>query len=678
MDKKKQIEELSADLLRHQYLYYVKAEPEISDLEYDKLFDELVSLEEEFPQFSLENSPTKRVGSDLDNTFPEKEHSIPVLSLDKEYNTEELEKWVNKTIANAGKNISFVVEEKIDGASIVLYYQNGRLASALTRGNGIVGNDVTENIRTIKQIPLITAEHSDFAVRGEIFIKKSEFESYNRKFDNRYSNPRNLTAGSLRNIKSSVVARIPLNILVYEGYFGENFFNDHILILGKLKDLSFKVSENIGFFSDAKESLKISRERFPGITTGTIAGLSAYVKERMKLRDDLDHEIDGLVIKVNEIDVRNTLGFTSHHPRWATAFKFDAPTAQTIVKDIQIQVGRNGRVTPVAILEPVRIAGSTVSRATLHNQEYIEMLELGLKDSVSISKRGDVIPAVEEVIEKSSENPTVFKFPATCPFCEFKLIKDGAHHFCKNVECKERIERSLTYFVAKGQMDIDTLGEKTIDFLYNKGFIKGIADIYTFDYALLLQEDGFKEKKVENIKNSVKKSKTQPFSRVLAALGFDGLGKAAVSDLLKNGFDSIDKIITAAAKGNIEDFSKIEGFGETTARLLINHFTDKQNLMLIDELKRIGLNFKEDAPAALSVPAVFKDQIWVITGSFERFNPRSKAAGEIEKRGGKISGSVSSKTTHLLAGSSPGSKLEKAKKQDVQIINEAQFLEMLK
>lgn len=678
MDIKERIDELSAELLRHQYLYYVKAEPEIPDLEYDRLFDELVDLEKKYPQYAYENSPTKRVGSDLDNTFPEKEHTIPVLSLDKEYTAEALEKWIDKTITNSGQALSFVVEEKIDGASIVLYYKNGRLDSALTRGNGIVGNDVTENIRTIMQIPLVTGETSDFAVRGEIFIKKSEFESYNRQFENRYSNPRNLAAGSLRNIKSSAVARIPLNILVYEGYFQDNFSNDHILILGKLRELGFKINENTGFFSDAGESLHTSREKFPEITTGTIADLPAYVKERMKSRDDLDHEIDGLVIKVNEIDVRKALGYTSHHPRWATAFKFDAPTAQTVVKDIQIQVGRNGRVTPVAILEPVRIAGSTVARATLHNLEYIEMLELGPGDTVDISKRGDIIPAVETVIEKNDDHPSVFKFPGACPFCGSGLVKDGAHHFCKNRQCEERIKRSITYFVAKDQMDIDTLGEKTVDFLYNKGFIKGIPGIYTFDYSLLLQEEGYKEKKVENIENSVKKSKSQPFSRVLAALGFDGLGKAAVSDLLKNGYDSIDKIIAAAAKGNSDDFSKIEGFGETTALLLIDHFTDEQNLRLIDELKKIGLNFKAEARGEPDVPAVFNDQIWVITGSFENFNPRSKAAEEIEKRGGKVSSAVSSKTTHLLAGSSPGSKLEKAKKQDTLIINESQFLDLLK
>ncbi|MCK4760715.1 MAG: NAD-dependent DNA ligase LigA [Candidatus Aminicenantes bacterium] len=677
MDIKKKIAALSQELLHHQYLYYVKTVPEISDREYDRLFDELLDLEKQYPQYASENSPTKRVGSDLDNTFPEKEHTIPVLSLDKEYSGEGLEKWLAKTIKNAQQDLSFVVEEKIDGASIVLYYKKGRLDAALTRGSGIVGNDVTENIRTIKQIPLITAAETDFVVRGEIYIKKSDFENYNRKFENRYSNPRNLTAGSLRNIKSSTVAGVPLNILVYEGYFPAGFSNHHILILARLKELNFRINRRVGFFSDQKKILALTKEKLPEITGGAVAGLTAYVKERMKVRDELDYEIDGLVIKVNEIDVRESLGYTSHHPRWATAFKFDAPTAQTSVLDIQIQVGRNGRVTPVAILEPVKIAGSTVSRATLHNQEYIEMLELGIGDKVAISKRGDVIPAVEKVIEKNCENPTVFKFPGACPFCESALVKDGAHHFCKNRDCPEKLERALAYFVGKDRMDIDTLGEKTIDFLYKKGFVTSIPGIYKFNYDLLLQEEGFKEKKVENIKNSVEKSKSQPFSRVLTALGFDGLGKAAAADLIKNGFDSIDKITAAAARRNEEEFSGIEGFGETTALLIIEHFTDQRNLASIEELKQLGLNFAAETGEKQELPAVFADQVWVISGSFENFNPRSQAAEEIEKRGGKVTASVSSKTTHLLFGVSPGSKLEKARKVGGALIDEAKFLELI-
>ena len=671
------MESISRELLRHQYLYYVMAEPEISDLEYDRLFDELISLEKRYPEYASKNSPTKRIGSDLDNRFPEREHTIPVLSLDKEHNIDGLKKWVEKTIVNSKEDLSFVVEEKIDGASIVLYYKAGRLDSALTRGNGFVGNDVTDNIRTVRQIPLITDEVSDFAVRGEIYINKSAFENYNKEFDYKYSNPRNLAAGSLRNLKSSFVAKIPLNILIYEGHFRIPPANDHILILRKLRDLGFRINERTGFFSDKKEKISIVHEKFPKIIHGNINDLYEYVRDRIQGRERLSYEIDGLVVKVNEIKTWETLGFTAHHPRWALAFKFDSPTAQTVLIDIQIQVGRNGRVTPVAILKPIKIAGSTVARATLHNQEYIEMLELGIADLVSISKRGDIIPAVEEVLEKSTDNPTIFKFPENCPFCSTKLVKDGSHHFCKNRDCPERKKRSIAHFISKDQMDIDTLGWKTVTFLFDRGFISGIADIYTFDYDLLLNEEGFKEKKIENIKRSLERSKKKPFKKVLTALGFDGLGTAAAEELIKNGFDSVDKIIDTARKNDIEDFSSIEGFGEITAELLIKHFNDNRNLALIQKLQKVGLRFKEEIQEKSEISSVFKDQVWVITGSFEIFVPRSRAAEEIEKRGGKVSDSVSSKTTHLLKGSSPGSKLQKAKSLNVKVVDEDQFLEIL-
>ncbi|MCP5103498.1 MAG: DNA ligase (NAD(+)) LigA [bacterium] len=550
MDIKEKIEKLTDELLKHQHLYYVEAEPEIPDTQYDALFDELTELETKYPQYASENSPTKRVGSDLDNAFPEKEHAVPVLSLDKEYTVEGLEKWITKTVKNADQPLGFVVEEKIDGASIVLYYKSGKLDAALTRGNGLVGNDVTENIRTIKQLPLITHEAADIAVRGEIYINKSEFNRFNAAFDDKYANPRNLAAGSLRNIKSTVVAKVPLKIFAYEGYFTPSISNDHILILAQLKTDGFSINKNLGYFSDDEEKQSIVNEKLPEITVGNIVELADYVKRRMEQRDKLDYEIDGLVIKVNEIDVRDALGYTAHHPRWALAFKFDAPTAQTRVKDIQVQVGRNGRVTPVANLEPVKIAGSTVARATLHNQEYIEMLELGAGDFVSISKRGDIIPAVEEVLEKDPDNPTVFKFPQKCPFCESSLEKEGAHHFCKNRECPERVKRSIIYFAAKNQMDIDTLGWKTITFLFDKGFVKSIPDLYTFDYDELLTEEGFKEKKVNNIKNSIEKSKEKRFRKVLTSLGFDGLGTSAVGDLVKNGYNSVEKIMEAASRGD--------------------------------------------------------------------------------------------------------------------------------
>jgi DNA ligase (NAD+) len=644
-------------------------------MEYDKLYDELLSLEKTYPQFALHNSPTKRIGSDLDNKFPEIAHTIPVLSLDKEYSVEGIIKWTKKLKKNTSIKPEFIIEEKMDGASIVLYYRKGKLHHALTRGNGFTGNDVTENIRTIRNIPLILNSEIDIIVRGEIFIRKSDFEKFNKLFENRYSNPRNLAAGSLRNIRSSVVAKVPLKMFAYEGHFSEQL--DHIDILYKLKNLGFKINENFGFFSQNPNSLKRVNDLFPDISSDTSDHIGDYIKRKTEEREYLEYEIDGLVIKINEHVVREELGMTSHHPKWAIAFKFESPLEATILKDIVIQIGRNGRVTPVAILDPVKIAGSIVSRATLHNQEYIDILELGIGDKVTISKRGDVIPAVENVVEKSEENPTVFKLPAKCPFCSSKLIKDGAHHFCKNRDCPERRRRELVFFVSKGCMDIDTLGDKTISLLFEKGYINNIPDIYTFDYNKLLNEEGFQEKKISNIINSVELSKKRSFEKVLISLGFEGLSVFAAKELIRNGFDSFDKIIRVALEGNAEIFSKIEGFGETTADLIIKHFSDIKNIRMIEKLKKLGLNTEIKEEKREKIPQIFREQIWVITGSFNKFSPRSKAKKEIEKRGGRVSSSISKKTSFLLAGESPGSKLKKAKELDVKTINESEFLKMI-
>jgi len=672
---RKKVEEVSAKLLKYQYHYYVLADPIVSDNEYDRIFDQLLDLEKKHPELSMKNSPTKRVGSDLNNTFAEMEHSVSVLSLDKEYTGEGIAKWVDKISAAGNMKAEYVVEEKLDGASIVLYYKKGILETALTRGDGIRGNVVTENVRTIGQIPLVLPEKIDIAVRGEIFIKKSEFEKFNKKFENKYSNPRNLAAGSLRNLKSSTVADVPLNMFAYEGYYKGG--KGHVEILSDLRTFNFPVNKNLGLFSGDQSFLAIIKNKLPGINTGPVDKIFDYIKAQTKKRENLDYEIDGLVIKVNGIDLREDLGETSHHPRWAIAYKFDSPAAETKLEDVVIQIGRNGRVSPVAILSPVQIAGSIVARATLHNQEYIDILELGIGDKVSISKRGDIIPAVEKVIEKDLDNPSIYKIRPDCPFCGTLFVKDGAHHFCRNEECPERIRRAIVFFVAKGQMDIDTLGEKTIEFLLKKGFIKCIPDIYSFDYSKLLGEEGFKEKKIDNIRNSIEESKGNSFATVFTSLGFAGIGKVAVADLIKYGFDSFEKIRETTETGNIEAFSDIPGFGDITARFLIEHFSDKDNLKLIDDLANAGLKVKADKKEGPEIEQIFTGETWVITGSFENFKPRVIAAEEIEKRGGKVANIVTSKTTYLLAGESAGSKLDKANKLKIKIINEKEFTKML-
>jgi DNA ligase (NAD+) len=694
MEPRKRMEVLANELLRHQHLYYVLARPEVSDAEYDRLLDELLLLEKRFPQYAGANSPSRRVGSDLDNSFPERPHAVPVLSLDKLYQPQEAAQWLRKTAAACGSDAGFTVEEKIDGASIVLYYDRGELQYALTRGNGLVGNDVSDNVRTIRQVPLRIAETGPLAVRGEIYITRRDFADFNAGLPEKYANPRNLAAGSLRNLKSVLAARVPLNIFVYEGFFptglkrprwggpegppGGNAGWDHLEILHRLGELGFRVNPRPGFFCDSEERRQKALRLFPEATAAPLAGVEDYLLRLGAARAAVPYDIDGLVIKLVEMDMRQELGFTAHHPRWAMAYKFDSPQARSELLDVQVQVGRNGRVTPVARLKPVRLSGSTVTRATLHNQDYIDMLELGIGDQVSISKRGDVIPAVEEVLDKSETQPAVYKLPERCPFCASRLVKEGAHHFCRNEQCPERRRRALGYFCAKDQMDIDTLGDKTIAFLYEKGWVRAIPDIYEFDYGRLQGQEGFKERKISRIRASVEASKSRPFARVLAALGFEGVAAAVVAALIAHGFDDIDKIIAVAARDDWQAFAAVEGIGEATARQLVSHFSAAANLEAIARLRAAGLRFREEGQAKLRVDDSLAGQVWVITGSFAAFNPRSLAAEEIRKRGGRVAENVTARTTHLLAGANPGSKLAKAEKLGVKIISEDEFLKLLK
>jgi len=677
MDYKKRIDELAAMLLKHQDLYYVQARPEIRDEEYDRLFDELLRLEKRFPQYASPNSPSRRIGSDLDNTFPERPHTVPVLSLDQVYRPEEIGQWLVKTAAAATAGLGFTVEEKIDGASIVLYYDRGQLQHALTRGNGTLGNDVSANVRTISQVPLRVAEPSPFAVRGEIYITRLDFERFNSGMAEKYANPRNLAAGSLRNQKSVQAARVPLKIFVYDGFFQGGPGRDHLQILRQLQDLGFRINPRLGYFSDDEGKRLQAQRLFPDIAAAPLAAVEDYVRRQTADRANVPYDIDGLVVKVAEMDVRQELGTTAHHPRWAMAYKFDSPQGRTVLLDVQVQVGRNGRVTPVALLKPVTLSGSTVTRATLHNQDYIDMLELGIGDEVSISRRGDVIPAVDDVLEKSEQSPGIFRLPGRCPFCRQPLQKEGAHHFCKNEACPERRRRTLGYFCAKDQMDIETLGEKTIAFLFAKGWVRSIPDIYRFDYHRLAGEEGFKEKKIARIRAGVEASKSRPFVRVLTALGFEGLASAAAAALIAHGFDHIDKIITAARKNDWEIFAAIDGIGETTARLLIEHFCKPENLQLIADLKAAGLNFSAEKSAAERLDDSLAGQVWVITGSFAEFVPRSLAAAEIEKRGGKVSENVSTRTSFLLSGANPGSKLARAEKLGIPVMSEKEFLKLI-
>jgi len=681
----REIDRLSALLSRYQYEYYVAAAPSVSDREYDRLFDRLTELENLFPDLRRPDSPTQRVGSDLTRELPEVPHSIPVLSLDKVYTTEELDSWVRKTRRNAERELSLVVEEKIDGASIVLYYEEGLLARAVTRGNGLVGNDVTANVKTIGAVPLRLPRPIGLAARGEIFLTRELFEGINARLETPYANPRNLASGTLHRVKSSEVAAVPLDIFVYEGYFSPPL-ETHFAVLEELEALGFKINRRTGFFPDHHD-LEALRQKHPRWTVGTLDALPGYIHEARAGRAGRPYDTDGLVVKVNEIEARTALGFTGHHPRWALAFKFEAPEAQSVVERIEVQVGRTGRITPVARIQPVRLSGSTVSNATLHNQDYIDTLELALGDRVSVSKRGDVIPAVERVLEKNEQGHTTWKMPDRCPACATALVRTGAHQFCPNTGCPDQVRGRLFFFAGRGQMDIEGMGPETIEVLLERGLVRDIDDLFRFDPAQLLGLPGFGEKKVELIRRGLEKSKTKPYRAVLASLGIPEVGQKVVELLCEAGYRDIDSLLEAVDRGDPEVFTSIHGIGEKTAQTLILTLSRPEVRRRIEGLRAAGLRFSEEAPAAGTRDAEggvgvgpgrpLAGQAWCVTGSFEHFKPRELAMEEVKRLGGRVTSSVSGKTTHLLAGPGGGSKLAKARELGVTVLGEEEFLRLL-
>ena len=677
MEVKERIDSLIDELVRLQKAYYIDGAPLVSDLEYDALFDELVKLENEHPELVRSDSPTKRVGSDLTSDFPEVEHTIPVLSLDKAYTAEAVLDWMSKSEAKASGNLSFAEEEKIDGISMVLYYEDGYLARAVTRGNGHVGNDVTSNIMTIHSVPLRLPEAINIAVRGEVYLPKADFE----KLKDRYpliANPRNLAAGTVRRQKSSEAAEVPLDIFIYEGFWEEGAAPaDHIENLSRLKKLGFRINPHLALFSASREEAQRRLEEAGLEGEGhSFNELGEYLEKVTERRESLPYEIDGMVTKVCEMSVREAFGYTEHHPRWAIAYKFESPQAQTKVVGVTVQVGRTGRITPVAELEAVKLGGSTVRRATLHNQEYIDTLELSIGDTVSVVKRGDVIPAVEEVIEKNEIGNGTFVIPPLCPSCGSVLEKKGAHLFCENRSCPDQILGRISFFTARDQMDMESIGPKAVQLLVENKLVEDIPDLYTCDFDRLVGVKGVGDKTIEQFKSAVKESLNRPFHTVLASLGLPEVGSKGAEILVKGGFDSIDKLLDASRRNDIEAFTRIPQVGEQSALLIINALQDPVMIERIEKLKAAGLQFVE-IKEETNEEQIFSDQVWCVTGSFDNFNPRGLAMKEVEKRGGRSVSSITGKTTHLLVGKGGGSKRAQAEKLGVTIVTEEEFLKLL-
>jgi DNA ligase (NAD+) len=673
---KKEIAGLSRALRRFQYEYYVLSRPSHSDADYDRLSDQLRELEGEYPDLLLPDSPSLRVGSDLSGDFPEVRHTIPVLSLDKAIATEDIVAWMEKLCAGSAAPVTFVIEEKIDGASIVLYYERGLLVRAVTRGNGAVGNDVTANVKTIRSVPLSLPRPENAVVRGEIFLPRTLFANINAREEVPYANPRNLASGTLRRIKSSEVAKVPLDMFAYEGFF-DTPPGTHLEIIERLRELEFKVNPRLGWFGRELTVAK-GASVAPGLAVGTFADVFAYLQAAAASRSNLPYEIDGLVIKVNELGLRETLGHTGHHPRWAIAFKFDAPQGVAIVQRIDVQVGRTGRMTPVARISPVRISGSTVSNVTLHNQDYIDLLELAVGDTVAVSKRGDVIPAVERVIEKNETGNTTWRLPRLCPGCATELEKVGAHHFCRNPECAEKLRGELRFFAGRDQMDIENLGGETLDLLFEKKMVRYLEDIYSFDPEALAGVEGFGEKKISLIKKGIENSKGKPYRVVLASLGIPDLGKKAAELLIGAGYTDVDALFRLADARDPAPLLEVKGIGDKLAAQILEAFADKKIRRRITALRGHGLAFAEGGQREPSLPPVFQGQVWCVTGSFESWKPRELALEEIKKRGGVVVSAISGKTTHLLAGREAGSKLKQARSLGVTIVTEAEFLALIR
>ncbi len=655
-DIKKYMQELEEKIRYHQYLYYVKNTPEISDFEFDKLFSELIELEKRYPEYASINSPTKVVGSDLSNEFEKFTHKIPVLSLENTYSTPETLEWAKKI----GLNQKFSVEWKIDGASLVLYYEKGDLIKGVSRGTGGVGDDITENVRTIRGLPLVLSKKITLSVRGEVYMTFADFEEFNSEYGGRFANPRNLASGSLKQKQSSQVARRPLRLFCYDAYVEDKEFqvNTYEEIINLLKELRFPVSEDIEFVNG--KNLENTIEKF-----------------RNK-KDHLSFPTDGLVIKLNDLKLREELGATSHSPRWARALKFEALMKESKIIDIQVTTGRTGKVTPRAEIEPIQLAGTIVRYATLHNQDYINELGIGIGAIVKVAKRGEIIPAVEEVI---SPPQMIYKIPENCISCGTKLVRqeEFVDYFCPNENCPARILARLIFFCQKKQMDIEGLGEKQIQTFYNLGYIKNIPDIYKlYQHKEEIQKlEGFGEKSVQIILNGIEKSKSKSLKTLLPSLGFPEIGHKVTEILIDNGYDSIEKIIELVQSPNAKELLlSIYGLGEKTVSSIIQTFKEEKNLNLIQELQELGLNFTYQT-SNVNLPKIFEGETWCVTGSFVNFQPRDKAMDLVVLFGGKKVSSVSKNTTHLLLGEGAGSKLEKAKQLGVIIVNEQEFVSRL-
>jgi len=645
------------DLLNEaNYKYYVLDAPTMPDFEYDRLLRELEELEAENPELVREDSPTKRVGGEALSKFEKVTHAVPLMSLQDLFSMEELEEFIEK-IKQGYPNAEFTVEPKIDGLSVALEYEKGVFVRGATRGDGVVGEDVTENLKTIRSIPMrLTGAPDRLIVRGEVFMPKSSFEKLNAKQEEEgkplFANPRNAAAGSLRQLDPKIAAKRSLDILIFNVQLVEGItFETHSQTLGFLKDLQFKV--------------------VPWTLHGNAADVQSQVARINDSRESLSCDIDGAVIKVNALELRRQLGATAKFPRWAAAYKYPPEIKPTVVEDIVVQVGRTGVLTPKAVVKPVRLAGTTVTNATLHNQDFISQRDIRIGDTVHIRKAGEIIPEILDVdLSKRPAGTAAYILPATCPVCgaPTKQDDDGAFLRCTGVECPAQLSRNIAHFVSRDAMDIEGLGSAIVDTLIDRGLIKSPADIYylTLDEMKSLWQKG--ELAAKKLLTAIDASKQQDVSKLIYGLGIRQVG-TKTGKVLAASFGSLDALIAADA----EALTQIPDVGEVTAGFIADWFRQPQSQHMIERLRQAGVNFQSKLKIT---DTRFAGMTFVLTGALSKFT-RDEATEKIELFGGKASGSVSKKTTYVVVGENAGSKERKARELGIPILSEDDFLNMI-
>lgn len=655
---KERIEELVKILNEANYNYYVLDNPTITDQEFDKYMRELITLEEKYPQYKLKDSPSTRVGGEVVSEFKKVYHEKPMLSLSNVFNEEEIVAFDERL---KGMNIvpTYIAELKIDGLSVSLLYEKGELVRAATRGDGVVGEDITHNAKTIKSIPLKIKEPIDIEVRGEIYMSKKSFNALNNERKEKglelLANPRNAAAGSVRQLDSKVAASRKLDCFIYHLPNPEDYgIKTHEEALNFMSSLGFVVNSNNRKVNNIQELIK-------------------YIDYWTEHRPTLPYEIDGIVIKLNDLADQKKAGFTAKYPKWATAYKFPATIALTKLKEIKMTVGRTGQVTPNAILEPVLLMGSTISKATLHNEEYIRIKDIRVGDTVAIRKAGDVIPRVENVLlDRRTGNEKEFVMPATCPICNSLLVKKDAAYYCVNPSCDAKTIEKLIHFASRDAMNIDGMGDSIIEDFYNMGYLKNIADFY--DLAKYKEElmmlEGFGNKSIQNLLNGIEESKNNSLEKLLFGLGIRHVGSKMAKILAKT-FNNIDNIINKT----FEELISINDIGEIIAQSVVDYFKAEENIKLINTLKNYHLNMNYLGKETKNDE--FLNKTFVLTGSLEKLT-REEATKIIEENGGKTSSSVSSKTYAVLVGKDPGSKYDKALKLNIPIWSEEEFLNKIK